>query len=153
MYFHFFKMCQSSRVLVMCFDAMEKLFSIFFTGIKLKGPCMIETKVVRIGHHITSLAYGSPFNFNFVWWAEIFLVRLCLYFFPFLIQCPLWNTLSGNICSELQSNYAITKSFIIRLLKLNVEKIWFSFIESYQFHSNLLSGWLKKHGRTKSKPE
>lgn len=93
------------------------------------------------------------FQFNFFWWAEIFLVRLCLHFFLFLIQCPLWNTLSGNICSELQSNYAITKSFIIRLLKLNVEKIWFSFIQSYQFHFNLLSGWLKKHGRTKSKPE
>lgn len=52
---------------------------------------------------------------------------------------PLWNTLSGNICSELQSNYTITKSFIIRLLKLNVEKNGFSFIQSYQFHSSLLS--------------
>lgn len=83
---------------------------------------MMETKVVHIWHHITSLAYGSPFNFNFFWWAEIFLVHLCLHFFPFLIQCPLWNTLSGNICSELQSNYTITKSFIMRLLKLNVEK-------------------------------
>lgn len=83
---------------------------------------MMDTKVVHIGHHNTSLAYGSPFNFNFFWWAEIFLVHLCLQFFRFLLQCPLWNTLSGNICSELQSNYTITKSFIIRSLKWNVEK-------------------------------
>lgn len=100
-------------------------------------------------YYISGIWFSFQFNFFLMRWN--ILVHLCLHFFPFVSQCPLWNNFSGSICSGLQSNYAITKTFIIRLLKLNVEKNWFSFIQSYQFHSSLLSAWLKKHGRSKSK--
>lgn len=45
--------------------------------------------------------------------------------------------LSRNICSQLQSNYNITKSFIIALLKQNVKK--FDFPPSNHF--NLILGY------------
>lgn len=84
---------------------------------------------------MNALSLLQPLAFSLP--ANLFLHHWGLYLLVSLMQLFPWNTLSRNICSKLQSNYNITKSFIITLLNLNVKKFDFP-IQSFQFNFRLL---------------